>query len=434
MIFNPSLSFAGASLHPLASIPALSSLPGAPATLYLDFDGHFQATYDTYSNIVTSAYDSDGDPTTFTDAELSYITTLWSDVVEDFAPFNINVTTVEPAVLAAGAPESAANGVALRVAMGQSTGDNGFGNPSGGWAYFNAFTNSIANVAYAFVTATSTPITYASIASHEAGHAFGLQHQVGDYFDFQTRSSALMGGATLGFEHTYWHNGLIEDGTQQDDMARIARSVNGFGYRADDHGNTIAAATPLTGVGSGYTATGIIGSNTDVDVFSLSLATPGSFQISLEGHSPGQNLDAVLELRDSSGDLVLMANPEDSLDASLVGSIAETGYIAVRSTGQYGRIGQYTLTMTPTTLGVPATPGDFDNDGAVDGRDFLAWQRNPSVGDLADWQANYGTSAVSSSTTVAVVPEPASAVLMLLLVLLAGVPRTPGTRTAWRSG
>ncbi len=35
-------------------------------------------------------------------------------------------------------------------------------------------------------------------------------------------------------------------------------------------------------------------------------------------------------------------------------------------------------------------PGDFDEDGDVDGRDFLAWQRNPAVGDLADWQTNYG--------------------------------------------
>jgi hypothetical protein len=37
-------------------------------------------------------------------------------------------------------------------------------------------------------------------------------------------------------------------------------------------------------------------------------------------------------------------------------------------------------------------------DGDSDGRDFLAWQRNvgpssssASAGDLADWQANYGT-------------------------------------------
>jgi hypothetical protein len=49
--------------------------------------------------------------------------------------------------------------------------------------------------------------------------------------------------------------------------------------------------------------------------------------------------------------------------------------------------------------------GDFDADGDVDGRDFLVWQRNPAVGDLADWQANYGAGALSASTAV---PEPES--------------------------
>jgi hypothetical protein len=53
--------------------------------------------------------------------------------------------------------------------------------------------------------------------------------------------------------------------------------------------------------------------------------------------------------------------------------------------------------------------GDFDGDGDVDGRDFLVWQRNPSVGNLADWQANYGSGSLSA---VSAVPEPASAFLM----------------------
>jgi T5SS/PEP-CTERM-associated repeat protein len=56
--------------------------------------------------------------------------------------------------------------------------------------------------------------------------------------------------------------------------------------------------------------------------------------------------------------------------------------------------------------------GDFDNDGDVDGRDFLAWQRNPSLGNLADWQANYGQNGAIVPAVTAV-PEPASAMLML---------------------
>src|SRR5690606_32267634 len=35
--------------------------------------------------------------------------------------------------------------------------------------------------------------------------------------------------------------------------------------------------------------------------------------------------------------------------------------------------------------------GDFNQDGIVDGHDFLAWQRDPGIGRLADWQADYGS-------------------------------------------
>jgi hypothetical protein len=61
-------------------------------------------------------------------------------------------------------------------------------------------------------------------------------------------------------------------------------------------------------------------------------------------------------------------------------------------------------------------PGDFDEDGDVDGRDFLTWQRDPNVGSLTDWQNNYGTSGLSA---LASVPEPGS--ILLLSVLTAAL-------------
>jgi hypothetical protein len=68
-------------------------------------------------------------------------------------------------------------------------------------------------------------------------------------------------------------------------------------------------------------------------------------------------------------------------------------------------------------LHVATQPGDFDLDGDVDGRDFLVWQRNPSVGDLGDWQANYGAGALAASTAV---PEPGvlRSVLFIAALLL----------------
>lgn len=61
-----------------------------------------------------------------------------------------------------------------------------------------------------------------------------------------------------------------------------------------------------------------------------------------------------------------------------------------------------------------AEPGDFDGDGMVDGRDFLAWQRgispNPlSAPELAEWQANYGNAAAAQG-----VPEPTTLGTLLM--------------------
>jgi hypothetical protein len=73
----------------------------------------------------------------------------------------------------------------------------------------------------------------------------------------------------------------------------------------------------------------------------------------------------------------------------------------------------------------PGQSGDFDDDGDVDGRDFLIWQRGGSTpggplsaSDLADWQTNYGTQP--PLTAVTAVPEPASlAILALALAPMA---------------
>ena len=62
--------------------------------------------------------------------------------------------------------------------------------------------------------------------------------------------------------------------------------------------------------------------------------------------------------------------------------------------------------------------GDFDFDGDVDGRDFLLWQRDPSVGNLADWQANYGMGSLTAASVA--VPEPTTWILLLGSVLLLG--------------
>ncbi len=231
--------------------------------LYLDLNGHFEAQWGSYSNITTPVFDQDGDPTTFSDAELESIYDIWSRVTEDFAPFNVNVTTVEPPELAPGVPETAANGVAMRISIGGN--GSWYGAVVRGVAYINSFTNSIPNVAYVFSDNSQWP---GDTASHEAGHSFGLHHQsVYDQNGVKTEENSTGSGdwrpimGTSSKDVTTWHNGTSTYGPTeyQDDMAIIAGSVNGFGYRADDHANSLSAATPLATDGSIWSGSGILG-------------------------------------------------------------------------------------------------------------------------------------------------------------------------------
>ena len=54
---------------------------------------------------------------------------------------------------------------------------------------------------------------------------------------------------------------------------------------------------------------------------------------------------------------------------------------------------------------LPESSADFDGDGDVDGRDFLAWQIDPNSGDLAAWEADYGLQATISAATVPELPS-----------------------------
>lgn len=71
------------------------------------------------------------------------------------------------------------------------------------------------------------------------------------------------------------------------------------------------------------------------------------------------------------------------------------------------------LVMTGDTVSIS---GDFDIDGDIDGSDFLAWQRNPGVGILTDWQSNYGSLPLVAAS--AAVPEPSTALLLLLGIVV----------------
>ncbi|QEG33582.1 M23 family metallopeptidase [Bythopirellula goksoeyrii] len=88
-------------------------------------------------------------------------------------------------------------------------------------------------------------------------------------------------------------------------------------------------------------------------------------------------------------------------------------------------LGEWTLTAqrNGTTLysdsfWVHTSPGDFTGDGIVDGNDFLTWQRDPNIGNLADWQANYGDGGMLTGTLA--VPEPTTLAVVCIALIFTG--------------
>ncbi len=372
-------------------IPALNSNPGASHSLYLDFNGHFEPTWSSdgmsFTNVTTQPFDTDGNTASFSSGERALIRDIWARVAEDYAPFDINVTTVEP--------PSFANGVAMRVAIGAT--NMGFTNS--GYSSIGSFSDDQPNVVYVFSDnilnwvnagdldgdgrAVQAAAAIATTASHEAGHSFGLVHQrvfdsagnpVNNYNPGTNDWTPIMGD-NIASDRTTWSNGLTDVlkvwryriPVHADEMKTLSDVL---GYRADDHSDNPALATPLTVSGSfvaprrTFGASGIIGQMSDVDYFSLHVSRSGLVNVKVDVAASGPNLDSVLEVyrwrtfyvgsfpfrrlelvvRDNPANTGTGNNVTFNLGAQLSLNLAADDYvIAVRSTGEYGSVGQYTL-------------------------------------------------------------------------------------------
>jgi hypothetical protein len=344
------------------TVPAYSSLPAAQAKLYLDFDGDYTASWGGYAPGTTPAYSIDGDTSSFSSQELSNIHEIWSRVAEMYSPFNIDVTTIDPGNLY--------NKQTLKVVIGgdgrNGTGQYWSGSKSGGVSFIGSFYNVLLpNVAFVFPDnlGAGFPKYVADAAAHEAGHAFGLAHQstyapdgdkLEEYNPGTVAKAPIMGLSYHSTRALWWYGTTGSPTTYQNDVDVLSSALNGFGYRADDHGDAISEATSLDMLDGTFQAQGIIHSIADVDFFGLTLAEDSELAITVSGAPFGQMLDASVALYDSTGQLLQLAQTA-SLNESLSASLLAGSYgLAVFSAGQIGDIGQYFLSGTVTLIPEPA--------------------------------------------------------------------------------
>ena len=385
----------------------LHSNPGATKRIFLDFDGH--TTTGTLWNaqgygttIVTPAFDIDNNPSSFSATELANIREIWERVSEDYLPFNLDVTTEDPGINALIKSNTSDTTWGVRVAVGGSQFVGQFGVV--GVAYPDSFNNSLRSVdtpVFAFSAEWAKlgyqagyPSGTAETISHEVGHSLGLDHDgnslktgpnLPEYYDGHgtgaTSWGPIMGNPNTNL--TQWSKGEYTGSTnKEDDLSIITKTTNGFDYRNDDFGSTVATASNLNFSNSTtISTTGIIEKNTDLDFFRFNLAVGGTATININPAVYGPNLDIEAKLYNASGTLLLTDNPTNAINASFSTTLtAGTYYISIDGVGMgnpfsnpltsgytdYGSLGFYSITGTvPSATTPPVITGPTGGPGAA---------------------------------------------------------------------
>jgi PKD repeat protein len=359
------------TLLPVDQTFVLHSRPGARRTIYLNFKGATlsgTAWNSGGGSLTALPFDLDGIPYSFSTTELQRIQGIWQRVAEDYAPFDVDVTTEAPSADTLTRSSGSDQVFGTTVLITKTTGV--YSCNCGGVAYVGVFdevgnTYKPALVFYDKLGPGSEKYV-AEAVSHEAGHNMGLQHDGysgGSYYG--GHGSGVTGWAPImgvGYSRNLvqWSKGEYASANNtQDDYTAMAQ--NGLPLRDDDHGNTVATATPMAASSAGgvnlYDAQGVIERPSDVDMFSFT-AGAGTVTVSLSPAARAPNLDALIELRSTSGTLLASANPADALNAGLSVLLPSAGtyVVSVQGVGKgdplgtgysdYGSLGNYALQVT----------------------------------------------------------------------------------------
>ncbi|MGF1695381.1 PKD domain-containing protein [Vibrio lamellibrachiae] len=375
----------------------LHSRPGSSRVIYLDFTGDSNiintAWNNSYGNFNATPFDLDGSPNTFSSSEHSAIQKVWQMVAEDYAPFDVDVTTQDPGVDAIMRDNSGDSIYGTRVMITEdfTAGPNACN--CGGFAYVGVFDYypgfySAGWYKPAFVfydNLSNSAKNIAEATSHEAGHNLGLSHDGGpgtNYYWGHNGTGNSLGWAPImgvGYDQplVQWSKGDYYGANNSEDDLSV---IDSFGAKllVDDN-NGLPSAELLTGSSDGSNVTldavsSIISGTNDVDFYRIESGS-GDLSITIEPHVESPNLDIMAILYDSSGGMLASFNPSPSLSATIVNYPVALNdyYLSVEGVGvgspmssspsgytDYGSLGNYTLSGTyPDAGGVLKPTADI---------------------------------------------------------------------------
>jgi len=388
-----STNLPGLASSPPASlvVPAYHSNPSFTKKIYLDFDGEkvmgtawnnedYTGSYNTGAVIDAPPFSTDGVLTSFSTSELATIQEVWARVSEDYAPFQVDVTTVFP-----GEAAFVAGGQAIRVVISTdvdaTTGRTWFP-PAGGVAYLDSWYWTDGSPVWAFSNnlGNGFPKYVAEAVSHEVGHAFGLGHDgrsSPSEVYYQGHGTGATGWAPImgvGYyrELAQWSKGDYSNANNlEDDLDIISQ---GAAFVLDDHGDVPGTATQLVvGTSGAIASSGILSTRLDQDAFRFGTQAGNiSINVSPFDFATGKaNLDAEVKLINSAGTVIATANGANALNATVTTAVPKGFYtLVVDGVGKsatsghegysdYGSLGMYALSGTVIPNQAPVAVADF---------------------------------------------------------------------------
>jgi len=348
-------------------VPLLNTRPGSKGVIFVDFAGASitDPSWNGGKTIVAA-------PSKETPAS---ITSIVKAVAEDYAPFNITITTDRDLYAATPA------GLRMRAVV---TPTNTAAPGTGGVAFIGAWASAgkgfkSDTVCWVFNGGTKV---CAETISHEVGHTLGLGH------DGLAATKTAAGVAVAGQTYFYGHGGGMNVPTSwgpimgapfsvslsqwskgeyaganntQDDVAVIASDANGFGYISNGSPNAILPASTQSG---SFMVNGLLQRATVPDTFAFQ-TKGGTFTASARPANVSSNVDVQLTLTDGGGATVATSSLPDALSAALNVTLTQGSYVlAVRSAGtgpkptagystgysEYGSLGGYILSGSVSGL------------------------------------------------------------------------------------